>query len=115
MSIRGGEYTEFSSQEFESNQVRSTSHVVVIQFRRNMGKALALAAEFAGASGDVVITIDADLQDDPSEMQRLLAQIELDFDFVFGQGNVNEITSQSPSYSGSDSIELSTNRRGHRA
>ena len=73
-----------SSQESGSNQVRSASQVVVIQFRRNMGKALALAAGFARASGDVVITIDADLQDDPAEIAHLLAKIEEGYDVVSG-------------------------------
>ena len=44
-----------------------------IRFRRNFGKAAALAAGFAAARGDVVVTLDADLQDDPREIPRFLA------------------------------------------
>ena len=62
----------------------TTSKIIVIQFRRNMGKALALAAGFARAKGDVVITIDADLQDDPGEIPHLLAKIEDGYDVVSG-------------------------------
>lgn len=73
-----------SNQEFENNRARGTSQVIVLQFRRNMGKASALAVGFARASGDVVITIDADLQDDPSEIPNLLAKIEEGYDVVSG-------------------------------
>jgi glycosyltransferase involved in cell wall biosynthesis len=41
--------------------------VAGIRFRRNFGKAAALSAGFQAASGDRVITLDADLQDDPAE------------------------------------------------
>ncbi len=71
--------------EFDDTPVAATaSNIIVIQFRRNMGKALALAAGFARAKGDVVITIDADLQDDPSEIPNLLAKIEDGYDVVSG-------------------------------
>jgi len=71
--------------EFDDTPVAATaSNIIVIQFRRNMGKALALAAGFARAKGDVVITIDADLQDDPSEIPKLLAKIEDGYDVVSG-------------------------------
>ena len=73
-----------SSREFENNQAQMSSQVIVIQFRRNMGKASALAAGFARARGDIVITIDADLQDDPTEIPRLLAKIEEGYDVVSG-------------------------------
>jgi glycosyltransferase involved in cell wall biosynthesis len=59
-------------------------NVRVIRFRRNFGKAAALAAGFAQARGDVVVTIDADLQDDPGEIPRLLAKLEEGFDLVTG-------------------------------
>ena len=44
----------------------------VIHFKRNQGKAEALTAGFAAATGDIVITMDADLQDDPGEIPKLL-------------------------------------------
>ena len=59
-------------------------NVRVIRLRRNFGKAAALAAGFAHAEGDVVITIDADLQDDPAEIPRLLAKLDEGFDLVSG-------------------------------
>jgi glycosyltransferase involved in cell wall biosynthesis len=58
--------------------------VRVVRLRRNFGKAAALAAGFAEAAGDVVITIDGDLQDDPYEIPRLLAKLDEGFDLVSG-------------------------------
>jgi dolichol-phosphate mannosyltransferase len=59
-------------------------NVRVVRLRRNFGKAAALAAGFANAQGDVVVTIDADLQDDPAEIPRLLAKLDEGFDLVSG-------------------------------
>ena len=47
-----------------------------IRFRRNFGKAAALSAGFAAARGELVMTLDADLQDDPREIPRFLAEME---------------------------------------
>ena len=58
--------------------------VRVVRLRRNFGKAAALAAGFAQARGDVVVTIDGDLQDDPSEIPRLLTKLDEGFDLVSG-------------------------------
>ena len=57
-------------------------HIRVIQFRRNFGKTAALTAGFRQARGDSVITMDADLQDDPSEIPELLKRLDGDFDLV---------------------------------
>ena len=59
-------------------------NVTVVRLRRNFGKAAALAAGFEYAEGDVVVTIDADLQDDPAEIPRLLAKLDEGFDLVSG-------------------------------
>jgi glycosyltransferase involved in cell wall biosynthesis len=61
-----------------------STNVVVIHLRRNFGKAAALQAGFLEARGDVVVTIDADLQDDPAEIPRLLAKLDEGFDLVSG-------------------------------
>ena len=59
-------------------------NIRVVRLRRNFGKAAALDAGFAEASGDVVVTIDGDLQDDPAEIPRLLARLDEGFDLVSG-------------------------------
>ncbi len=58
--------------------------VRVVRLRRNFGKATALAAGFAQAEGDVIVTIDSDLQDDPAEIPRLLVKLDEGFDLVSG-------------------------------
>jgi glycosyltransferase involved in cell wall biosynthesis len=58
--------------------------VKVVRLRRNFGKAAALAAGFAQAAGDRVVTMDGDLQDDPAEIPRLLAKLDEGFDLVSG-------------------------------
>jgi len=58
--------------------------VAVIQFRRNFGKAAALDAGFRAASGDVVFTLDGDLQDDPAEISRFLDMLDQGYDVVSG-------------------------------
>ena len=60
------------------------SNVVVIHLRRNFGKAAALQAGFLEARGEVIVTIDADLQDDPAEIPQLLAKLDEGFDLVSG-------------------------------
>jgi len=60
------------------------SRVRGIRFRRNFGKAAALDAGFAEARGELVMTLDADLQDDPHEIPRFLAEMEKDLDVVSG-------------------------------
>jgi glycosyltransferase involved in cell wall biosynthesis len=59
-------------------------NVRVVRLRRNFGKAAALATGFGQAHGDVVVTIDGDLQDDPAEIPRLLVKLEEGFDLVSG-------------------------------
>jgi glycosyltransferase involved in cell wall biosynthesis len=56
----------------------------VVRLRRNFGKSAALAAGFAEAQGETIVTIDGDLQDDPAEIPRLLAKLEEGFDLVSG-------------------------------
>ena len=56
----------------------------LISFRRNYGKTAALSAGFRAASGEVVITIDSDLQDDPQELRPLVLKIREGFDMVSG-------------------------------
>lgn len=56
----------------------------VIQFRRNYGKSAALSAGFERARGRYIVTMDADLQDDPEEIRNLIDELEKGFDLVSG-------------------------------
>ena len=60
------------------------SRVKVIRFRRNFGQTAAMAAGFDAASGQVVIPMDGDLQNDPADIPRLLSRIGEGFDVVSG-------------------------------
>ena len=60
------------------------SHVEIIRFLANSGKAAGLQAGFDAATGDYLITMDADLQDDPAEIPALVAALEGGLDMVSG-------------------------------
>lgn len=68
----------------ESAESGPASRTLAIRLRRNFGKAAALSAGFAVARGRVVLTMDADLQDDPDEIPRFLTAIEDGHDVVSG-------------------------------
>ena len=58
--------------------------VRVIQFRRNFGKAAAYSAGFSHARGEITITMDTDLQDDPAEIPLFIDGIDKGYDMVIG-------------------------------
>ncbi len=58
--------------------------IKIIRFRRNFGKSAALAAGFKHAKGDYIVTMDADLQDDPAEIPNLINELKKGFDLVSG-------------------------------
>ena len=60
------------------------AQVTGIRFRRNFGKAAALDAGFQAATGDVIVSLDADLQDDPDEIPGLLMMLDSGLDVVSG-------------------------------
>lgn len=62
----------------------SDPNVTGIRFRRNFGKAAALTAGFQTATGEVVFTLDGDLQDDPAEIPRFLEKLGTTLDVVSG-------------------------------
>ena len=72
------------SLELLCNLRKNDSHVVIINFRKNFGQTAAMAAGFDYAQGDVIITMDADLQNDPQDIPRLLEQIKVGNDVVTG-------------------------------
>src|SRR5262245_56332795 len=59
-------------------------HVRALRFRRTFGKSAALAAGFAAAGGDIILTLDADLQDAPAEIPNFLAALNSGHDVVSG-------------------------------
>jgi dolichol-phosphate mannosyltransferase len=75
---KDGSWTEIKRLSAADPRVRG------IRFRRNFGKAAALSAGFEAAQGKFVFTLDADLQDDPQEIPRFLAEMDKGFDVISG-------------------------------
>lgn len=72
------------SWELIESLAKEDSRVRGIRFRRNFGKAAALNAGFDAARGEIVLTLDADLQDDPHEVPRFLAEMDKGLEVVSG-------------------------------
>lgn len=81
-------FVDDGSQDGSWNVIKSLhnrySYVKAIRFRRNQGKSDALQAGFEVATGDYVVTMDADLQDDPFEIPELIDILEEGADLVSG-------------------------------
>ncbi len=60
------------------------SGITVVRFRKNFGQTAAMAAGFRAARGQVIVSMDGDLQNDPSDIPMLLAKIEEGYDVVCG-------------------------------
>src|SRR5262249_53147457 len=72
------------SWEVIAQLAREHPQVHGIRLRRNFGKAAAFAAGFAAAKGEILVTLDADLQDDPAEIPNFLKAMATGFDVVSG-------------------------------
>jgi len=72
------------SYEIITTICNKNSNFKSIRFRRNYGKSAALSVGFKRAEGDVIITMDADLQDDPNEIENLVNKINEGYDLVSG-------------------------------
>lgn len=63
---------------------QDNGRVKVIRFRKNFGQTAAMAAGFEYASGEVIVSMDGDLQNDPADIPTLLSKIDEGFDVVCG-------------------------------
>ena len=72
------------SSEIVQELIQNNEKVNLIQFYRNYGKSAALSEGFKHSEGDYVVTMDADLQDDPTEIENLINKLEQGFDVVSG-------------------------------
>ena len=70
--------------------------IVGLRHRRNFGKARALANGFRVAQGDVVVTMDGDLQDDPAELAKFLAKLDEGYDVAVRIGDCASSRSAGP-------------------
>lgn len=106
---RDGSFAALKDLHAQDDRVR------VVRFRRNFGQTAAFAAGFARAEGDIVITMDADLQNDPHDIPKLLAKIDEGYDVVSGwrvdrwqEGLVSILTRKVPSTAANWLISTST-------
>lgn len=80
------------SAEILEDLCKSSPELKLIKFRRNFGQTAALSAGFDRADGDIVITIDADLQNDPQDIPLLIQKIHEGYDLVSGWRKVRQDT-----------------------
>lgn len=64
--------------------LEDSEHVCVVQFRRNFGQTTAIAAGIDHARGDVIVFLDADLQNDPADIPMILEKLDEGYDVVSG-------------------------------
>ncbi|MEQ8958671.1 MAG: glycosyltransferase family 2 protein, partial [Coleofasciculus sp. C2-GNP5-27] len=72
------------SSEYLDRTSAEDAKIKVIRFTRNFGQTAAMAAGFQHASGDIIVALDADLQNDPADIPMLLDELEKDYDVVSG-------------------------------
>ena len=88
------------SSDLLANLVETDARLKVIRLRRNFGQTAALAAGFHEAAGDVIVSMDGDLQHDPEDLPDLLAKIDEGYDIASGwrkQRVDNALTRRLPS------------------
>ena len=86
--------------ELLANLAETDAHLKVVQLRRNFGQTAALAAGFHQAAGEIVVSMDGDLQHAPEDIPALLAKLDEGYDIASGWRKVrvdNAITRRLPS------------------
>jgi glycosyltransferase involved in cell wall biosynthesis len=95
---------------------KADSNLKIIQFRKNYGQTAAIAAGFNFAQGDIVLTLDADLQNNPEDIHKLINSIKKGYDVVCGWRRNRKdklISRRIPSYIANRIISLITGVRLH--
>jgi len=77
-------FVDDGSSDRTVEKIRRGSQVRLLQFAKNSGQSAAIYAGLAHASGNLLVLMDGDLQNDPKDIPRLLAEIEKGFDLVCG-------------------------------
>ncbi|MEK7642992.1 MAG: glycosyltransferase family 2 protein [Patescibacteria group bacterium] len=77
-------FIDDGSRDTTSKELSLLHPARVISFTRNFGKSQALLAGFEAAQGEIIITMDGDLQDDPHEIPNFLTELEKGYDLVCG-------------------------------
>jgi glycosyltransferase involved in cell wall biosynthesis len=76
--------TDGSAQKLDELALADPEHVGVVELRRNFGQTAAIAAGIDNADGDVIVLLDADLQNDPADIPMMIGKIEEGYDVVSG-------------------------------
>jgi glycosyltransferase involved in cell wall biosynthesis len=95
---------------------KDKKHIRVVQFRRNFGQTAAIVAGIDFASGEIIVLLDADLQNDPADIPMLLAKLDEGYDLVSGwrrERKDNTITRTIPSNAANWLISQVTGVRLH--
>lgn len=90
---------------------KDPQHVRVISFRRNFGQTAAIAAGLDYSQGDIIVLLDADMQNDPADIPMLLEKLDEGYDLVSGwrkQRKDNAITRNLPSMMANKLISMVT-------
>ncbi len=113
-------YVDDGSDDGSREQLRAIQaedpHVHLILFRRNFGQTAALSAGFAATAGEVVVTMDGDLQNDPADIPSLLAKLDEGHDLVSGWRKDRQdkfLPRRLPSLMANAIIRVATNVRIH--
>jgi glycosyltransferase involved in cell wall biosynthesis len=100
----------------ESLAAQDPGHVVVVEFRRNFGQTTAIAAGIDHARGDVILFLDADMQNDPADIPMILEKLDEGYDVVSGwrkSREDNALTRNLPSHIANWLISTVTGVRLH--
>ena len=76
--------TDGTSERLVAARLSRPERISVVRLRRNFGQTAAIAAGFKQSRGDVIVTLDGDLQNDPADIPRLLEEIARGYDVVSG-------------------------------
>ena len=76
--------TDGSFEALQTIKKSSSAHIILIRLRKHLGKSAVLAVGFAHTNGDIIITLDADLQDDPQNIPALIDKLHEGYDVVVG-------------------------------
>lgn len=76
--------TDHTQEVLEKLKKAEKNKVLIIEFRKNFGQAQAFKAGFDLAKGDLIVTMDADLQNDPRDIPRLIRKLDEGYDVVSG-------------------------------
>lgn len=76
--------TDGTFEKLKSLKKKTSAPIIIIRFRKNMGKSAALSVGLSHANSDIIVTMDADLQDDPGQIPVLLQALSDGVDMVVG-------------------------------